>query len=101
MMNRAGIARLVAVSLLCAVPVAAQVQGTGTIAGRVVDARTGAGLAKVLVLVEGGGPSAQTSETGEFSLEGVAAGARRLFVSVVGYTLVRRDVEVVAGGVLT
>jgi hypothetical protein len=66
----------------------------GAIRGRVVDAHTGAGVAKVLVLVEGGGPSTVSNDEGYFRLLAVPAGSRRLFVSVVGYILVRRDVEV-------
>lgn len=92
---------VVLLALFSAAPAAAQVPGTGTVGGQVVDARTGAGLARVLVLVEDGGPSAQTDDEGRFHLTGVAPGGRRLFVSVVGYTLVRRDVEVAAGGALT
>lgn len=76
-------------------------EGTGQIAGVVVDARSGAGLSRVLVLVEDSGPSTETDESGHFTLDGVSAGARRLFVSVVGYTLVRREVEVTAGGAVT
>ncbi|MEP6914423.1 MAG: carboxypeptidase regulatory-like domain-containing protein [Acidobacteriota bacterium] len=70
----------------------------GVIVGRVVDARTAAGLGKVLVLVEDGGPSTLTDDQGGFRLAGVRAGPRQLFVSVIGYTLVRRDVAVAAGG---
>lgn len=101
MMHRADLSRCALFVLLFAAPAAAQVRGTGTLSGRVVDARTGAGLARVLVLVEDGGPSTQTDDDGSFHLPGVAAGGRRLFVSVVGYTLVRRDVEVVGGGALS
>jgi hypothetical protein len=72
-------------------------QEAGAIRGRVVDARTGAGLEKVLVLVEDGGPSTLTDDSGAFQLERVKPGGCRLYVSVVGYTLVRRDVQVVAG----
>jgi hypothetical protein len=73
---------------------------TGAIEGRVVDARTGAGLGKVLVQVEEGGPSARTDGTGAFRLPRVEAGPRRLYVSLVGYILVRRDVRVERGSTL-
>lgn len=88
------------VVLLSAAPGAAQSPETGTISGRVVDARTGAGLEKVTVVVEGSGPSASTDETGAFTLAAVPAGDRRLFISTVGYIFVRRDVTVVAGATL-
>src|SRR4051794_20538898 len=75
-----------------------QAQDPGAITGHVVDARTGAGLDKVLVLVEDGGPSTHTDSGGAFRLAAVPSGSRRLFVSVVGYILVRRDVVVPASG---
>ncbi len=80
---------------------AAGVEETGAIHGRVVDARTGAGLGNVLVLVEDGGPSTRTDASGAFELPRVEAGARRLYVSVVGYILVRRDVQVERRAALT
>jgi len=80
---------------------AARAEETGSISGRVVDARTGAGLGKVLVLVEDGGPSTRTDDSGAFQLPRVEAGPRRLYVSVVGYILVRRDVQVERGAALT
>ena len=73
-------------------------QEPGVVTGHVVDARTGAGLEKVLVLVEDGGPSTQTDSAGAFRIAHRRAGSARLYVSVVGYILVRRDVQVPAGG---
>ena len=70
------------------------------IAGRVVDARSGAGIDKVLVLIEDGGPSTQTDATGAFRLASVSPGPHKLYVSVVGYILVRRDVQVPPGTVV-
>jgi hypothetical protein len=83
---------------LSAIPIPARAQDPGVVTGHVVDARTGSGLEKVLVLVESGGPSTQTDSTGAFRIAGVAAGPQRLYISVVGYILVRRDVVVPAGG---
>ncbi|MFL6280030.1 MAG: carboxypeptidase regulatory-like domain-containing protein [Vicinamibacterales bacterium] len=65
-----------------------------------VDARTGAGIDKVLVLIEKGGPSTQTDAAGTFRIASIPPGPHKLYVSVVGYILVRRDVEVPAGAVL-
>ena len=79
------------------IPAAAHAQNTGLVSGHIVDARTGAPLSKVLVVVEGLPLSTQTDDAGAFVLPEVAAGMRRLFVSVVGYILVRRDVQVIAG----
>ncbi len=63
-----------------------------------MDAGTGAGLARVLVAVEDGGPSTHTDETGTFVLADVPPGRRKLFVSLVGYALTRRDIDVTAAG---
>src|SRR5688500_7038346 len=65
--------------------------------GQVVDARTGAPLEKVLVVVEDAGKSVLTDAEGRFRIEGLAPGAHRLYVSVVGYSLFRREVTVGAG----
>jgi hypothetical protein len=62
------------------------------ITGQVVDARTGAPLEKVLVVVEDTGKSVQTDAEGRFRIEGLPAGPYRLYVSVVGYSLFRGDV---------
>src|SRR4051812_34949667 len=75
---------------------AQEAAANGVVSGRVVDAQTGAGLQKVLVQVEDGGPSTVTDEGGSFRLAGVRPGVRRLYVSVVGYSLVRREVTVAA-----
>jgi carboxypeptidase family protein len=60
----------------------------------VVDGRTGAPLEKVLVVVEDTGQSALTGADGRFVIAAVAPGGHRLYVSVVGYALLRRDVTV-------
>ena len=75
-------------------------QQPGGISGRVVDSRTGVGLDKVLVLVENGGPATQTDASGAFRMPSVPPGPHKLYVSVVGYILVRRDIQVPAGAVV-
>lgn len=74
-------------------------QAAGTVRGIVQDARTGTALARALVAIEDG-PSALTTPDGRYELAGVAAGPRRLSVSVVGYVFARRDIAVPAGGVV-
>jgi len=69
-------------------------QAPMTLAGAVVDGRTGAPLEKVLVVIEDTGQSAQTGSDGRFAIPGVAAGRHRVYVSVVGYALLRREVTV-------
>jgi hypothetical protein len=56
------------------------------------------GLERVLVRIEDGGPSTLTDAKGAFRLAGVKPGRRKLYVSLIGYALARRDVEVPADG---
>src|SRR3954453_21149613 len=90
----------IAVSCFLTLSTAVYAQQPGIISGRVVDARTGAGIDKVLVLIEKGGPSTQTDAAGTFRIASIPPGPHKLYVSVVGYILVRRDVQVAAGAVL-
>lgn len=71
----------------------ASAQPTGIVRGRVADARTGAPLARVQVRVEGG-PEALTDDQGRFELGGLPLGPATLTVSVVGYALVRKTVDI-------
>jgi hypothetical protein len=57
-----------------------------------VDARTGAPLDQVLVVVEDAGKSVLTGQDGRFRIDGLPPGRHRLYVSVVGYALFRREV---------
>ena len=68
---------------------------TGIVRGLVADGATGAPLGRVLVSVEGTDLSTQSDADGRFELR-VPFGPARLFVSVVGYALLRRDVVVSA-----
>lgn len=60
-----------------------------------MDAATGAPLGRVLVSLEDGGSSTQTDDAGRFELR-APHGRQRLFVSVVGYSLLRREADVTA-----
>jgi hypothetical protein len=90
----------IAVSCFLTLSTAVSAQQPGIISGRVIDGRTGVGLDKVLVLIEDGGPSTQTDATGAFRIAPITAGSHKLFVSVVGYILVRKIVQVPAGGAI-
>jgi hypothetical protein len=74
--------------------------GTGTIRGRVIEARTGVPLTAVLLQVSSTNQRALSDEQGRFELTDVPAGKQVVLVSVVGYGLVRRDVVVAVGAVL-
>jgi hypothetical protein len=71
--------------------------GTGRVTGTIVEARTGAPLAAVLVKIQSTGQQAHSGPDGRFELADVPAGPQTLVVSVVGYGLVRRDVTIAAG----
>ena len=71
--------------------------GTGRVTGTIVEARTGAPLAAVLIKIQSTGQQAFTDAAGRFEIVDVPSGAQTLTISVVGYGLVRRDVTVVTG----
>jgi hypothetical protein len=73
---------------------------TGSIRGLVVDARTGAPLEHARAALDGDEARARSNDQGRFLLADIPAGAGVLEVSLVGFSLVRRDVEVPAGGTL-
>ena len=64
-----------------------------TVSGTVVDARTGAALAGVLVIVDGQPVFTETTTDGRFAVQ-LPAGTYTLSVSLVGYSLVRLPIEV-------
>ena len=68
-----------------------------TLSGQILDARTGAALEKVLVVVEDAGKSGLTDAEGRFRIDGLPPGRHRLYVSVVGYSLFRREVTIGPG----
>ena len=81
-------------------PAAAQdVTSPATLRGVVIDGRTGAALARILVAVEDG-PSAETSQDGTFSLSDIRPGSIRLYVSAVGYGLVQRTIQIGPGAII-
>ncbi|MGD2217710.1 MAG: TonB-dependent receptor [Gemmatimonadales bacterium] len=89
-----------ALALFIAIAVAgspATAQEPGTIAGRVVDARTGDPVATAAVRVLGTVLTAFADDSGRFELRRVPAGARRLAVERIGYAPRTVDVRVAAG----
>jgi outer membrane cobalamin receptor len=73
---------------------------TGTIRGIVLDRADGSPISDVSVRVEDAGRSVNTDAAGRFELTGISPGRRVVFVSVIGFILVRRPVDVVAGASL-
>jgi TonB-linked SusC/RagA family outer membrane protein len=70
---------------------------TGTLTGRVVDARTGAPLAGALVRLEPVGRSSLTNVDGRFRVADVPSGSVNVRVSYIGYTTQAQAVNVGAG----
>jgi hypothetical protein len=74
--------------------VAAAAQHANNIRGRVVDAATGEALAKALVFIRELNIQTETNETGEFELSNVPAREIELYISTVGYGLVKRRITI-------
>ena len=72
----------------------------GRIDGTVIEARTGAPLAGAFAQISDLGVDGTTDAAGRVVFEAVPPGTHTLLVSVVGYGLVRREIEVAAGATL-
>lgn len=72
----------------------------GRISGTIVEARTNAPLAAVLIKIQSTGQQTFSDAEGHFEISDVPAGSQTILVSVVGYGLVRRDVSVRANEVV-
>jgi hypothetical protein len=91
---------LAALLLALTLPPAAAAQGTGQIAGRVLDSQSGRPLAAARVAVQGTQLAALTTVDGRYSLRNVPAGEHALTVSLIGYApKTVTGVRVAAGGV--
>lgn len=96
-----GMVLLVLLALVAGFPFAgAQSAGTtGTLSGRIVDARTHAGLDAAEIILDGRGSprSARSGADGSWTLERVAAGRHELVVRRLGYLSANRTVDVGTG----
>lgn len=95
---------LTAIALLVATCVgarAAESTGTGTIEGRVLNARNGTFLSKARVVVEGTNLAALTNDFGEYRLSEVPAGPARVSISYTGQQTRQDTVNVPANGSVT
>ncbi len=66
----------------------------GRIHGRILDSRTGEPIAKATVSIRDRKIETLTTEAGEFELNDLEPGEIELYVTTVGYSLLRRKVEV-------
>lgn len=67
-----------------------------TLRGRVVDARSGEPLGKVKIVVSGSPQTTTTDETGAFTLTNVPPGDLGLYITTIGYGLVKKTINVKA-----
>ena len=65
--------------------------------GRVLDSRTNEPIAKALVSIRDRRIETTTNDKGEFEIAEVPAGEVELYVTTVGYSLVRKKIDVTAG----
>jgi hypothetical protein len=72
----------------------------GTIRGVVLDRAVGSPIADVSVRLQDAKQTVKTDDAGRFELTDVAPGRRTLYVSVVGFILVKRGIEMPPGGTL-
>jgi hypothetical protein len=72
----------------------------GTIRGVVVDRADGTPIADVAVQVQDAKQSVQTDAEGRFELTGIKPGQVTLHISLVGFILVKRTVDVTDGGTI-
>ena len=84
---------------LAALPsrVVAQAAQSGTIVGRITDARTGDPIQSASIQIEATRLGGITSPDGRFRIANVPAGARTVVVLRLGYASARRAVTVTAG----
>jgi len=80
---------------------AAFAQATGTLTGRVSDARTGYSLQGAVVRATGTTAVAYTDSNGRFSLPALPAGSRRIQIEYVGLDVAAREVAIAAGATAT
>jgi hypothetical protein len=72
----------------------------GTIRGVVLDRTDGSPMTDVSVRLQDAKQTVTTDAEGRFELVGVAPGRQTLYVSVVGFILVKRAVDIAPGGTL-
>lgn len=65
-----------------------------TLHGRVVDARSGEPVAKVKIIVSGSSQSTTTDDNGGFTLTDLPPGELSLYITTIGYGLVKRTLSI-------
>ena len=99
LLPRTALAWFLLSGVTAAVPALAQ--GTGTVAGRVSDARTGFSLQGAIIRVAGTASVAYSDAKGRYSIVGLPVGAVSVETEYVGLDTQRREARVAAGQVAT
>lgn len=94
------LATAVLIALSAVVQSSSQPPATGVVRGIVLDRADGAPIADVLVELQDSRQSTRTDDKGRFELRDVQPGSRTLYVSIVGFILVKRTVVVTASEAL-
>ena len=84
-------------AVLAGAPNASAQEATGTVTGRVTDAKSGAPIDGASVEVSSARIGSLSSAEGRFRITGVQAGPRLLIVRRIGFAVIRREVNVIAG----
>src|SRR5262245_42031616 len=100
MPQRFGVVSVVLMLMCVAAPAAAQATGGAVIRGVVLDREDGTPLADVSVRLQDAGQDVKTDAASRFELTDVQPGRRTVYVSIVGFILVKRTVEIAAGQTL-
>ena len=88
-------------NLFLGVPEAVAQTGTGSVTGRVTEARTGLALGGTVVSVQGTLLSSTTASDGSYRIAGVPVGDQVIMVRRIGYASIRRTLAVSAGQAAT
>src|SRR5262245_9850415 len=85
--------------IFCCAPLlyAQQLVTNASLHGRVIDARSGEPVAKVRINVIGSSQNVTTDEDGAFALQNLPPGEFSLYVTSVGYGLVKKTITIRAG----
>ena len=90
-----------ALAFLVVSPGLAIAQSTGSVRGRITDARSGAPLASAQINVDGTRIGALSGSDGNYVLNGVPTGPQTIVIRRVGYSLQRFQVNIAAGASAT
>jgi len=87
-----------ALALTCAIllllrPTSAHAGAGASVFGKVLDQSTGEPLRKVRVILQGSDLQTVTADDGTYRLEGIPSGTYTLYVSTIGYRLIKREIR--------